>query len=201
MTRTSSSPPTLPRPTPRVTTYSLFANMSTLPTPTHTSMGHSTSQHLEVAKVVTALVVMTGPSSDCAPRCFTIQCLRWRSLPTLCTSTPALIPHSTAVPPPRICHRITRRRMIFSSYILDKRSRISGRYPHFSFLFFSFGDPSGYDGYFCPQPIAIRNGIPGLTQSMKSFEFGSSVPSLAHLAQDDSMSSSNVFGLLKGLGP
>ncbi len=117
------------------------------------------------------------------------------------TLKPALIPHSTAVPPLRICHRITRWRMIFSSYILDKRSWISGRYPHFSFLFFSFGDPSGYDGYFRPQPIAIRDGIPGLTQSMKSFKFGSSVPFLAHLARDDLMSLSNVFGLLKGLGP
>jgi hypothetical protein len=199
MTRTSSGPPALPRPTPRVTTYSLFANMSTLPTLTHTSMGHSTSRHLAVAKVVTTLVAMTGPSSNHAPRCFTIRCLCWRSLPTLCTLTPVLIPHSTAVSPPRICHRIMRRRMIFSSYILDKRSRISSCYPHF--LFFSFGDPSGYDSYFCPQPITICDGIPGLPQSMKSFKFGSSVPSLAHLARDDSMSSSNIFGSLKGLGP
>ncbi len=121
MTCTSSGPPALLRLTPCVTTYSLFANMSTLPTPTHTSTGHSTLRHLAVAKVVTALVAMTGPSSDRAPRCFTIWCLCWRSLPTLCTLTPALIPHSTAVSPPRICHRIMHRRMIFSSYILDKR--------------------------------------------------------------------------------
>jgi hypothetical protein len=136
MTRTSSGPPTLPRPTPCVTTYSLFANMSTLPTPTHTSTGHSTSQHLAVAKVVTALVAMTGPSSDRAPRCFTIRCLRWRPLPTLCILTPVLIPHLTAVPPPRICHRITRWRMIFSSYILDKGLGYPAATP--IFLFFSF---------------------------------------------------------------
>jgi hypothetical protein len=49
------------------------------------------------------------------------------------------------VPPSGVFHQ-KRWSKIFSSFILDKRSRIFCCYPHF-FLSFFLGDPSGYDGY------------------------------------------------------
>jgi hypothetical protein len=79
---------------------------------------------------------------DLALQCFTTRCHRWRLLLTQCTSTPALILHSTTVPFQGKCHHILSRRRILSSYILDKRSRISHRFsPIFSFLFTFFWGP------------------------------------------------------------
>ncbi len=140
MTPTSSNPPILPKLMPCVATYFRFVSTLTSPIPTPIPTGHLTSQHFAVARVVTAWAVMTGLSFDLEQRCFTIPFHRWRLLLTRCTLMLLLTLHSTTAPFQETCLCISSRKWIISSCILDKRPRISSRFPpHFFFFVFFWG--------------------------------------------------------------